>query len=117
MLKMTKGMSSRLTLEILIWKLKETILLDVEALELDIIVIIPALNGRQGIGLARLGSIIMKSNKYLEAVDEYLTKDVRKEQKIKKKHTVYKPPSWKKNQVLDAPEPDEDQGPDAKCKC
>jgi len=58
----------------------------------------------------------MKREEYLKAVDDYLTKDVRKEQKKLKKHTVYKPPSWKKDnpgkyQVLEGPEPDEDQGP------
>ena len=92
------------------------ILLGVEVLELDITAIIPDQNGKQDIGLVRRGSIIMKIEEYLKAVDDYLTKDVRKEQKKKKKHTVYKPPSWKKNQVLDAPEPDEDQGPSSTCK-
>ena len=58
----------------------------------------------------------MKREEYLKALDDYLTKDVRKEQKKLKKHTVYKPPSWKKDnpgkyQVLEGPEPDEDQGP------
>ena len=43
----------------------------------------------------------------------YLTEDVRKDKKSKKykKHLVYKPPSWKKNQVVEGPEADEDQGP------
>ena len=110
-------MLSRSTLEILIWKSNETIQKEEKAFGLDTTALIRGQNGRQDTGLARLGSIIMISNKYIEAVDEYLTKDVRKEQKKKKKHTVYKPPSWKNNQVLDAPEPDEDHGPDAKCKC
>ncbi len=77
--------------------------------------ITPVQNGRQDTGLVRHGKN-MNKNEFLKAVDDYLTKDVRKEQKKKKKHTVYKPPSWKKDnpgkyQVLEAPEPDEDQGP------
>jgi hypothetical protein len=44
-----------------------------------------------------------------------LTEDVKKDKKTKKykKHMTYKPPSWKKDEVMDSPEPDEDQGPNS----
>jgi hypothetical protein len=43
---------------ILIWKLKQTILQEEEALEQDIIAIIQDLNGKQDIGVAKNGNKI-----------------------------------------------------------
>jgi hypothetical protein len=58
---------------------------DARALELDIIAIIPALNGRQDIGLVKCGNMAKSSNRLSEILEKRRLKSEKKDEKTSDK--------------------------------